>query len=176
MVFRKTKRNVGAGFIGPLILAAALAAPTFATTSFLGGVEDYPGMSPVEQNGDYNDLIFRLTGNVSVIAPDASFFALTSNIVNQSGGIFWDHPTIDGPEENLGFCALRDGNCPIQSQLLDQFAYLALTGGGAPLSVLFQADGAVTLDLLLELSAGSQGNIAGLVRSWPSSRKYCSNT
>jgi hypothetical protein len=160
MVF-KLFRASGSRFLGPVLLALALAAPACATLSFLGGLEDFPGTTTIEKNGDYNDLMFRMTGDLTVVAPGASLFALTPNLVTESGEIYWDNRSIDGPDYNFGFCALGTGNCHIPGLSNEQFSYLALPGGGAPLNVLFQASGAVTLELLLEVSAGAQTNTLG---------------
>ncbi len=135
---------------------ALLPAVTFADTLVVG-VEDFPGTATYEHNGDFNDMIFSMSGPVSVIAPDASFHLLNAGSVNESGAIYWDNPSYDGPRYNLGYCILGTGNCPALNTELNvgTVLYLAAAGGAAPQTLLFQSSSAVTFNFLLAQTSGA---------------------
>src|SRR5450432_2757846 len=71
----------------------------------LGGIEDYAGGSITEGHGDFNDLMFKMTGDISAIAPSAAFHALAPGMVDESGTIFWGQHSGDGADYNFGYCA-----------------------------------------------------------------------
>jgi hypothetical protein len=150
----------------PSLLAAGalffLQADTAAAGSILlGGIEDYAGGSVTEGHGDFNDLMFQMAGNLSVIAQSAGFSALTANMVNESGTIFWDQHSGDGADYNFGYCAKGLGNCTVPGLPSGPLNYLAGPGGAAPLSEFFQASGAVTVNLLAEITSNRDRNTLG---------------
>jgi len=121
-----------------LTLLFAAGARMASATTIVGGIEDLPGSGGYEKNGDFNDLIFEMTGNFSVISPGGVLSPLTSSVVNQNGTVFWDNPSLDGPDLNVGYILLDNPSLPA----LD---YLATSTGGSVNSVIFDAIGPVTL-------------------------------
>ncbi len=156
MFVRKSLITFAAGAL--LCLTAGTAA---AGSIIIGGIEDRQGTTPVEGHGDYNDLMFTMTGNISVLAPLAGFNALTLNLVDETGTIFWDQHSYDGVDYNFGYCATGGGNCIAQSPALGAFDYVAGPGGAAPLTELFQAFGSVTMSLIFEKTSNIDGNTVG---------------
>jgi hypothetical protein len=132
-----------------------------AGTILLGGIEDYAGGSAVEGHGDYNDLMFEMTGNISAIAAQAAFSALAPNMVDESGTIFWDQHSSDGADYNFGYCATGLGNCVVAGLPGGPLNYLAGPGGAAPMSELFQASGPITVNLLFEKTSNLDKNTLG---------------
>ena len=80
MFVRKSLSTLAAGAL--LCLMAGTAA---ADSIILGGIEDHVGTSAVEGHGDYNDLMFTMTGNISVLAPLAGFIRAHSELVDRNG-------------------------------------------------------------------------------------------
>jgi hypothetical protein len=134
---------------------------SIAGSILLGGIEDYAGGSAVEGHGDYNDLMFEMTGNISAIAAQSAFSALALNMVDESGAIFWDQHSYDGADYNLGYCATGLGNCAVAGLPVGPLDYLAGPGGAAPMSELFQASGVVTMNLLFEKTSNLNRNTLG---------------
>ncbi len=133
-------------------LVAALSAGAILShaATIVVGLEDTPGSSGYEKNGDFNDMFFELTGNITIDAPGGVFNNLTSSVVNENGAPFWDNPSLDGSHKNIGYILLGDS----QFQNLE---YLATPGGSSVNDVTFDATGTVTLTYL--------GGIAGNVKS-----------
>jgi hypothetical protein len=156
MFVRKSLSTLAAGAL--LCLTASTAA---ADSIILGGIEDHVGTSAVEGHGDYNDLMFTMTGNISVLAPQAGFNPLTQSLVDESGTIFWDQHSYDGVDYNFGYCATGWGNCVAQGPALGALNYVAGPGGAAPLTELFQASGAITMSLFFEKTSNANGNTVG---------------
>jgi PEP-CTERM motif-containing protein len=136
-------------FIAVLLAAA----PVGRAATIIGGLEDWWGSSGLEKNGDFNDVIFELTGNVTIDAPGGVFNNLTSGMVNQNGTVFWDNPSSDGPNMNIGYLLLDDASFP-------DLQYLAMPGGGSTNDVTFDATGTVTLTVLGGFT-GNLGNTLG---------------
>jgi hypothetical protein len=130
------------------ILAGMLAAGAGLTpaATIVGGLEDTPGSSGYEKNGDFNDMMFELAGNITIDAPGGVFNNLTASVVNQNGTVFWDNPSLDGPDMNIGYMLLSDHQ-------FQNLQYLALPGGGSVNNVTFDATGPVTLTFLGGLAA-----------------------
>jgi len=137
-----------------LLLAAAplgLAGPVI-----IGALEDGQGSSGIEKNGDFNDMIFELSGgNVAMLAPGAVFSNLTSASVDETGTVFWDNPSGDGPDLGIGYCLLDEAKCSLAGAPLSNIQYLATPSGGSADNVTFDATGTVTLQLL----GGITGNV-----------------
>ncbi len=127
----------------------------------LGGIEDYSGGSTIEGHGDYNDLVFEITGNISAIAAQAGFRSLAPSMVDESGTIFWDQHSLDGADYNLGYCVTGLGNCVVAGLPVGSLNYLAGPGGAAPMSELFQASGPITMNLLFEKTSNMDKNTLG---------------
>jgi hypothetical protein len=117
-------------------------------------VEDQRGASPVEANGDFNDLMFQISGSLSVLAPMGGM--LTPGMVDESGAIFWDQNSYDGSDYNFGYCVTGLGNCHVSGIAPGPFEYFAGPGGSAPLSEMFEASGPVTFLLLAKETSNSQ--------------------
>jgi hypothetical protein len=143
--------------LSPLVLL--IAAPLYADT-FYGGLEDYAGNTGYEKWGDFNDMVYSLSGDITVSAPGAQFNDLTPSMLNEGGGLYFDQHSLDGPEYNIGYCVLDIGSCHLPVAL-GSMRDLATSGGGAPLGITFHADGPVTFSLLLEVSAGANQNTLG---------------
>ncbi len=132
-----------------LALLGLMAGPAAAESIILGGIEDHPGSTTFEGDGDFNDLIFSLLGNVSVLAPSAQQMALNSSDVNQSGTTFFDNNSLDGNDKNFGYCALEGGTCTVGDST-GPLDYIATASGAAADSELFQATGVITATLLIK--------------------------
>lgn len=115
-------------------------------TTILGGFEDIPGSSGYERNGDFNDVMFEMTGNFTMQNPGGVFNNLTSGVVNQNGTVFWDNPSADGPDLNIGYMFLNDPSFP-------GLEYLATPSGASVNDVTFYATGPVTLTYLGGITA-----------------------
>jgi hypothetical protein len=127
--------------IQTLLLVLVAGAGLSSGATIYGGLEDTPGSTGYEKNGDFNDLIFEITGDVSIVAPGGIYNDLTASVVNESGTIFWDNPSLDAPNSNVGYMLLGD-------PLLGDIQYLAMPNGGSVNSVTFDATGTVTVTLL----------------------------
>lgn len=116
-----------------------------------GGVEDTQHTS-TELNGDFNDLIFSLSGNISILGA-GSLFAKPE--LSETAPPYWNNPSLDGKNMNIGFCIYGGGGCnggvPLSSD--PGLKYYALDGGAAPDSVLFSHSGSLVVSLLLGISA-----------------------
>jgi MYXO-CTERM domain-containing protein len=133
-----------------LVAAAALAAiPSQASSLLIGAIEDLPGAGGVERNGDFNDLIFSIRGEVSVNAPGSTFTLLTPGLLSENGPIFWDNPSLGN--KDIGYCLLGNPLCAIAP--LGTVNYMAGTGGTQLLDQTLQAQGAVTFEILGRFSA-----------------------
>jgi len=119
--------------------------------TILGGLEDWAGKSGYEHNGDFNDLIFQITGNISFNAPGGVFNNLTSSMVNESGAVFWGNPSGDGPDKNVGYFMSSLGNTQ----------YLATASGGSVNNVSFSAAGPLTITILGGITADMAGDTLG---------------
>lgn len=92
-----------------------LAGGTMHAATIIVGVEDGIGINPTEGTGDYNDMIFTLTGNLGLVG-NGTLQALTpGTLTNPSGTPFWNNPSLDGTNYNIGYCLLGTGNCPTPS-------------------------------------------------------------
>ncbi len=68
--------------VGAMLFAASAAT---AGSIIIGGVEDTPGSSGIEKNGDFNDIVFELSGGgVAINSPGAVFNNLTPGVVNET--------------------------------------------------------------------------------------------
>jgi len=84
------------------------------------GIENsLPGSSATEGIGDFNDMIVSLSqSGLSLVSGDGGVWnAFSSGIVNESqtypttnSNPFWDNASLDGSDENIGFC-LTTNNC-----------------------------------------------------------------
>lgn len=150
-----------------LFMVTALAAlslmslPLAAESIVIGGIEDHAGSTPFEGMGDYNDLIFSLLGNVSVLAASAEQLAFNSSVVDQTGTVFWDNQSFDGNDTNFGYCVLGGGACNADAESGVSLDYVANAGGGDPLSELFQATGSITATLLVTDTSNAKNNTLG---------------
>ena len=136
-----------------LVAVWLAAAPVGMAATILGGLEDWYGNSGLEKNGDFNDVIFEITGNVSIDASCGVFNNLTPAVVNENGTVFWDNPSGDGRDMNIGYMLMNDPS-------LQGLQYLAAPGGGSVNEVTFDATGTVTLTVLGGITA-NQGNTLG---------------
>jgi hypothetical protein len=132
-----------------------------ADSILVGGIEDTAGMSGYEQTGDFNDLIFTMSGNVSVVSAGASFASLTPAMLSEAGPMYWDKRSLDGPRTNFGYCVTGIGGCGLNTEGLGALEYLADDRGSALLGVAFAATGSVSLSLIFELSSLRDMNTLG---------------
>ncbi len=136
-----------------LALLCLMAGTASAESIILGGVEDHPGPTAFEGTGDFNDLIFSLMGNISVLAASAGQYALNSSVVDQTGTTFFDNNSLDGNDQNFGYCALEGGYCNAGSSSNVALNYVATASGAAADSELFQATGVITATLLIKVTS-----------------------
>lgn len=129
-----------------LTLLFAAGARMASATTIVGAVEDNPGSSGYEKNGDFNDMIFELSGNFTIISPGGVLSPLTSSVVNQNGTVFWDNPSADGPDLNAGYILVNDPSFP-------GLDYLATSTGGSVNSVMFDGTGTITVTYLAGITA-----------------------
>jgi hypothetical protein len=146
--------------IHTFIAVLLAAAPVGMAATILGGLEDGQGSSGLERNGDFNDVIFEIAGNVSIDAPGGMFSNLSPAVVNQTGTVFWDNPSGDGPDMNIGYCLLGEAKCTPAGAITGNFEYLSTPSGGSVNDVTFDATGTVTLTVLGGITA-NLGNTLG---------------
>ena len=117
-----------------------LACGTAHAATIIGGVEDGPGINITEGLGDFNDMVFSISGNIGIIG-NGTLAALTSGIVNENGSPFWDNRSNDGAVSNIGYCLLRNGLCNISPDPgFTNLQYFS-NGGNAVNSVTFSYGG-----------------------------------
>jgi hypothetical protein len=131
-----------------LVAVVLAAAPAGMASAIIGGLEDFPGSSGMEKNGDFNDMVFEITGNVTMAGPGGVFNNLTPAQVNQTGTVFWDNKSGDGTDKNIGYCLLTEATCALGGAPVGSLEYLATAAGGSVNNVTFDATGRVTLELL----------------------------
>ena len=138
-------------------LAFFLGSTASAGAILYGGLEDYAGGAGIEKTGDFNDLVFKMAGDITVVAPDAAFSPLTSSMIDESGNIYWDQHSSDGPKYNLGYCVLGGGNCPTLGPSDVSFTNpLRAPVAMAPKSgILFDAQGQITIDYEFGMTGGA---------------------
>jgi uncharacterized repeat protein (TIGR01451 family) len=157
--------NPSASSTQTLDIATQVATSTASTTSStptstsalidLGGIEDSPSNTSIEGAGDYNDLIFSFSSStiVTAVSQNGLLSPLTPNLVNTSSTIYWDNLSLDGPEENIGYCVLGNGNCPSIGDPFSDPQYLAGQNGAQVDDILFNTSGSVTITLLAKIAA-----------------------
>lgn len=135
-------------------LAAALvvAAGLSSAATIIGSIEDTPGSSGYEKNGDFNDMVFELTGSGTISNPGGMWGPLMTSVVNENGTVFWDNKSSDGPDKNIGFLLLND---PSFSNL----DYLATPSGGSVNDVTFSSTGTVTFTFLGGITSVTQDTV-----------------
>ena len=126
------------------------ATPQLSAPVNLGGIEDTAGITSPATDNDYNDVIFGFSSSSAVTADSQNGFLspLTTNLVNNSGNIYWDNTSFDAPLENVGYCILGNGTCPSIGGPFSNPQYLAGTNGAQVNGILFNASGSVTMTLL----------------------------
>ena len=150
-----------------LVTVLLAAAPVGMAAEIIGGLEDMPGSSGLEASGDFNDMIFELNGNVTMDAPGGVLNNLMPGVVNESGTVFWDNLSGDGPDMNVGFCLLGESTCPLTGAPLGGVEYLATPSGGSVNNVTFDATGTVTLDLLAGITKNTADTLGWYLLSDP---------
>ncbi len=129
--------------------SALLAIPLFGST-YYGGLEDW-------KNGDYdyNDVVFSLTGsNLGLHSSSGQWFAEPA--LGTSGAPFWNHSSLDGPQDNIGYCIYGGGHCNGGAALDPSAKYLATNATsptGSVNNVTFTATGQVVLDIALQITS-----------------------
>ena len=138
------------------VASSTVATTTVSAAAYLGGIEDNPGITS-EHNGDFNDVMFRFMGAnpVSLISQNGALSALTPSLVNESGTIYWDNPSGDGPHMNIGYCVLGNGNCPSIGGPYTNVQYLSAPNGAGVNNVVLNTTGSVTATLLGKITASS---------------------
>jgi hypothetical protein len=139
-----------------LVTAGLQAAPVL-----LGAMENIPGSGGFENIGDFNDMVFSLTGDISIVAPGGVYQNLLPSVVNEQGAIYWDHASLDGAHMNAGYCLLNIGGCHAPGSPYNGYQYLAAPGGGQIFDITFLASGPVTVNLLIEIAASASVQTLG---------------
>jgi hypothetical protein len=135
-----------------LILGVTAAARPGSAATILGGLEDWGRAGGLEHNGDFNDLVFQITGNVTLNAPGGTFSNLTPGVVNENGTVFWDNLSGDGSDKNVGYYMLGLGG---------NLQYLATASGGSINNVTFSEQGPLTITLVGGITANTALNTLG---------------
>ena len=146
--------------IHTFIAVLLAAAPVGMAATIVGALEDGQGSSGYKKNGDFNDVIFEIAGNVSIDAPGGVFSNLSPAVVNQTGTVFWDNLSGDGPDMNIGYCLLGEAKCTPAGALTGNLDYLATPSGGSVNDVTLDATGTVTLTVLGGITS-NLGNTLG---------------
>lgn len=126
-----------------LVAAGAFCAASASASTIVGGVEDLEPNTSIEGLGDYNDLMFSLSGaGLQIVSLDGgtwsslSEVALQYTVTNPPGGPFWNDPSLDdtpGSPKNVGYCletVSSTNNCSLalSTPAVDQY----LSIGNAP--------------------------------------------
>ena len=127
-----------------LTAAALLAVPMFATTYF-GGLEDWTAL-----DYDYNDVVFSVSGNGLTLQSTGSWF--NQPVLGTNGSPFWNNSSLDGPNDNIGFCIYGGGTCNGGAALDAGAKYLAdnASNTGSTNDVTFRSNGLVTLNIAVQ--------------------------
>jgi hypothetical protein len=126
-----------------LALSAVLSVSAHADMFFVG-MDDFP-----KGDQDFQDLIASING--ATIHTNGTWSSLTPSVVKQSGAIFWDNPSADGTDKNIGNYVLGDGGFsggPVALGL----QYLATSTGGM---VAFDFTGNATITIIGGITAGT---------------------
>ena len=111
--------NCKRALIALVVLGGLFSVSAFAGTYVVGIENSLPGSSATEGIGDFNDMIVSLSqSGLSLVSGDGGVWnAFSSGIVNESqtypttnSNPFWDNASLDGSDENIGFC-LTTNNC-----------------------------------------------------------------
>jgi hypothetical protein len=130
-------------FLGAVLLCAQA---VYGATYFVGA-DDFPGL-----DYDYNDVIFSMAGNGLSLHSAGTWFAGPDMAKGSSA--FWNRPSLDGPDMNVGYCIYGGGACgaPLASNL----KYLTDASAStqkAPGDVFFSTAGTVTLQVAYQFTA-----------------------
>jgi hypothetical protein len=106
-------------------------------------------------------MMFRLTGNLAIMAPGGVFNNFTAAVVTESGTPYWAQRSLDGQRMNVGYCLTATGNCAALGAPYNGFQYLAAAGGGQLFNITFAAQGPVTITLLGEIAGLASRNTLG---------------
>jgi PEP-CTERM motif-containing protein len=141
------KKTVGLSLFASLMFSGA----ALHAAVIYGGIEDTQHTS-TELNGDFNDLIFSLSGNLSILGAGSLF---DKPVLSETTPPYWNNASLDGKNMNVGFCIYGGGGCnggvPLSSD--PGTKYYALAGGAAPDSILFSDSGSSVVTLMLSISA-----------------------
>lgn len=137
---------------------AAMLAPGQAV---IGAMENIPGGTGFEGTGDFNDMIFAMSGNITISAPGGVFNNLLPYLVTEGGPIYWDRPSLDGSHMNVGYCLLATQSCNAPGAPFSNYQYLAASSGGQLFNIAFQSSGPITLSLLAEIAASASRQTLG---------------
>lgn len=120
--------------------------------TYYTGMED-GGASFLEGQGDFNDMIFSMTGsNLTLDTVTGQWFSAPN--LSSAGSPFWNNASGDGAGMNVGSCIFGGGNCNIQGGPLSNGTYLASGSGGGVDDVLFNSGGGeITATLLAKITA-----------------------
>ena len=130
--------------------ALLFSTPLFATTYF-GGVEDWTGL-----DYDYNDAVFSVKSNdLKLQTQTGQWFAQPA--LGTGGMPFWNHMSLDGPNDNIGYCIYGGGSCNGGHAVdagADYLASSATSQTGSTNDVAFSSTSEVTLDVAFGVTAG----------------------
>jgi hypothetical protein len=155
---------VAAIVLGSFLSVTLYAGPPPSST-FVAGVENSLPNTSEENIGDYNDMIFSLSGSgLTLDTPNGQWNAFSAGIVNQNGNgnpagnPFFDNLSLDGTDKNIGFC-LTTSNCGANTQTAGASLNEYLSDSGntsipAP-DFYFTSSGSVTFSLLAAIAAGA---------------------
>lgn len=125
-----------------IAMVLALGMSCYGSSTYIFGFEDTPGTATIENNGDFNDAMFSITGNLTLEQSGGIWSDFNSSVVDESGTVYWDNPSLDGPDMNIGYQLLD--NSAFSS--FQDIQYLAQPNGSAVSNVEFTIDGSITFD------------------------------
>ena len=96
-------------------------------------------------------LVFSMTGNNLTLDSSGVWHSSSGLNINNNGSPFWDNPSADGANMNVGFCIYGGGNCG--SGLAPGATYLATNGGDSVNDVYFSVNGQVDTTIVLTITA-----------------------
>jgi hypothetical protein len=131
-----------------LLGAVFLSATSMFGATYWGGLEDWNGL-----DNDYNDVVFSLSGNNLSLTSNAQWFNRPT--LGASGTPFWNHDSLDAPNDNVGFCIYGGGSCNGGAALASNLQFLAsnLSSTGSANDVTFSANGVVTLNVAVQITS-----------------------
>jgi hypothetical protein len=151
-------------FTTVVLLGGLCGVSSFAST-FIAGVKDEPYPNSTNDGttgeglGDYQDIVVQLSAaGLQLVTPNGAWSDFLTAPINQDGPVtgpagtgnpFWDNYSLDGPDENIGYC-LTTTNCHLRQTPAAVTQYLTANGNvGAPANDFYFTIGGATISTVL---------------------------